>query len=151
MALEQSRAVVNNPDTDPAISAYLTRYINVLMCAEIESTVTDIVRERIERGSDKQVSNFLKSMRRNAVRNATYSEIADKVGLFGTDYKRQIRNDVMARVGDEGIERLGIAVRKRDDTTHHARAQPDITFSELEAAYKAAEEVVESVKNVLSQ
>ena len=153
MALEQSRAIVNNPDADPAIIAYLTRYINVLMCAEIESVVTALVRERIGRGieNDEAVVNYLQSMNRSAVRNAKYREIANTLGLFGADYKTRFQTDVDARIGEGGKERLGSAVVKRNATTHNATAQPDITFAELEAAYKAAEEVVEAVKNVLSQ
>ena len=153
LALEQSRPIVNNPDTDPAIVAYLTRYINVLMCAEIESVVTVMVRERIERGieNDVAVVNYLQSINRSAVRNAKYREIANTLGLFGADYKTRFQTDVNARIGESGIERLGFAVGKRDATTHDAMAQPDITFAELEDAYKAAEEVVDTVKNVLSQ
>lgn len=154
LALEQSRAIVNNPDTDPAISAYLTRYINILMCAEVESVVTGMIRGRIERGvTDESVGNFLKSMRRGAVRNAKYSEISDKLGLFGANYKTQFQSDVNAnpKVGEAGIQRLGSAVSKRDDTTHHAQAQPDITFSELEDAYKVAEEIMQAVMDVLTK
>ena len=152
LALEQSRAIVNKPDADPAIIAYLTRYINVLMCAEIESVVTTMVRERIERGieNDAAVANYLKSMNRSAVRNAKYREIANTLGLFGADYKTRFQTDVNARIGEGGKERLGISVRKRDETTHYAGAQPDITFAELEAAYKAAEEVVNAAKRVLN-
>ena len=155
MALEQSRATVNNPDTDPAIIAYLTRYINILLCAETESTVTEMVRDRLDRGvgDDAPVANFLKSMRRSAIRSAKYSEIADTLGLFGTSYKNQFQSEVStnAKVGESGIQRLGISVGNRDKTAHDSQAQPDITFSELEDAYKVAEEIMQVVMNALTK
>lgn len=118
------------------------------MCAEIESVVTRLIRERIEAGcSDQTTSNFLNSMRRNVVRNAKYSELCDKLALFGQQYKEKFVGELESTIGEEGIQKLGIAVGKRDDDAH--RQPPDITFRELEEVYGVATIVVDVVWSVL--
>ena len=50
-------------------------------------------------------------------------------------------------VGEDGINKLGIAVGKRDENAH--TSPPDITFRELEKAFYFAKKVVEAVKLTL--
>ena len=136
-----------HPGIDPAIVAYLTLHTNAIMCAEIESVVTRLIRERIERGSDEASGNFLKSWRRGILRNARYSEIRDTIGLFGDEYKSRFIELINNSVGEIGIEALGIAVGGRDETAHGT--PPNITFQELEIAYTVASTVVDMVNQVL--
>lgn len=152
MAIEQCRAVVEKPDTDTAVSAYLAGYVNIRMCAEIESVVTRLIRERIEQGCDEPVANFLKSMRRSTIRNATYGEIANALGLFGATYKSAFEKAVEENhtVGEEGIEMLGLAVGKRNETAH-TQAQPNITFGEVETAFEVAVEIVSIAQDILQE
>jgi hypothetical protein len=117
------------------------------MCAEIESVVTRLIRERIERGSDEASGNFLKSWRRGILRNARYSEIRDTIGLFGKEYKTKFVELVDNSVGEIGIEALGIAVGNRDQTAHET--PPNVTFHELERAYAVASDMVDMVNQVL--
>ena len=143
-AIADCRNHINShPDIDLAILAYLTRHVNGLMCAEIETVVTRLIRERIEQGCDNAAANFLASFRRSVVRNAKYAEIGDKLALFGDEFKQRYEDAVDNSVGESGIQKLGIAVGKRDDTAH--RAPPNITFKELEEAYTAATAIVDAV------
>ncbi len=134
--------------SDPSIHAYLTRHVNGLMCAEIESVVTRLVRRKLETGcGDRATLNFVRSLRRSAIRNATFVEIRDTLKLFGSDYGSKFSDLVHDRIGEEGISKLGIAVLKRNTNGH--RSPPDITFRELEEAYNAAALVVDAVKQTL--
>lgn len=136
-----------HPDTDVAILAYLTSHVNSLMCAEIESVVTRLIKERIQRGSDEAAASFLTSLRHSVVRNAKYSEIGDKLALLGDEYKQRYEDMVDNSVGEEGIQRLGMAVGRRDDAAH--RTPPNITFKELEEAFSAATTIVDAVRIAL--
>ena len=137
-----------HPDIDPAVSAYLARYVNGLMCAEIEQVVSGLIRARLERGcSDAATFNFLTSWQRGIVRNARIGEIRDTIGLLGGNYKDTFNNLVNQNVGDEGIDRLGRAVSQRNRNAHDA--PPDITFGELEIALTFARKVVEAVRLAL--
>ena len=137
-----------HPDIDPVISVYLARYINGLMCMEIEQVVTRLIRDRLAIGcSDTATSNFLKSMGRSSVRNAKISEIRDTIRLFGNDYGNTFNTLVDQSVGQEGIEKLGMAVRKRNENSHEN--PPNITFRDLQEVFPVAVKVVEAVKLTL--
>ena len=139
--------VGQHPNTDPVILAYLTRHVNGLMCAEIEQVATRLIQERLEIGCrDEATSHYLKSLRRNAVRNATFSEIKNKLALFGTAYLLRFDELVRESVGEAGIEKLGMAVGKRNQDSHENPA--DVTFRELEEAYSIANAVVNAASTV---
>lgn len=137
------------PNIDPAIPAYLTRHLNGLMCAEIERVVTRLIRERLGKGcSDAATSSFLQSLGRSSVRNATISEIRNTIKLLGSQYQEKFNSLLEQTVGQDGIEKLGIAVGKRNENAHEN--PPDITFGELEEAFSVANKVVEAVRNTLA-
>lgn len=148
-AIEDCRDHINQyPETDAAILAYLTRHVNGLMCAEIEQVVTRLIRERIGLGcSDEATRNYLGSLRRSAVRNAKVSEIRNTLALLGNTYRDRFNNLVDRTAGEDGIEKLGTAVAKRDQDAHDQ--PPDITFRELEEVYGIATEVVVAVRQSL--
>ena len=148
-AITDCRHHVNqHPDTDPAVVAYLTRYVNGLMCTEIENVVTRLIRARLEIGcSDEATSNFLKSAGRTIVRNAKISEVRGKLALLGIAYKDSFSAELDRTVGEDGIGKLGIAVGKRNENAHDD--PPDITFRELEEAYSVATRVVDAVRLTL--
>ena len=136
------------PDTDPAIFAYLARHVNGLMCTESERVVTRLIRDRLAIGcSDNATANFLKSLGRSSVRNATISEIRHTIHLLGNDYRDTFISLVNQFVGQEGIEKLGIAVGKRNENAHEN--PPNITIIELEEVFSIAAKVVEAVKLTL--
>ena len=55
--------------------------------------------------------------------------------------------EVESAIGEEGIQKLGIAVGNRDADAHHT--PPDMTFRELEEVYSIAMIVVVAVERVL--
>lgn len=148
-AISDCRAhFAEHPNTDPAISAYLTRHVNALLCAEIEAVTTRLIKERIQSGcNDSATSNFLRSLSRSAIRNAKYSEIRDTLKLLGVEYGLKFESEVGTSVGESGIETLGTAVGKRDANSH--RHPPNITFRELEQVYSIATSIIEAVRVTL--
>lgn len=136
------------PGTDREILAYLTRHINGLMCAEIEQSVTRLIRERLEIGcSDTATSNFLKSVGHSSIRNARIGEIRNALARFGDGCKERFDNLVNQTIDEAGIEKLGMAVGKRNQDAHDN--PPDITFRELEEAFSVATDVVDAVRLTL--
>ena len=141
--------LVQFPGADPAIGAYLTRYANGLMCAEIEKVVNDLLRERLAKGcSDAAALSFLASFNRGMIRNATFAEIHGKMKLFGPKYESTFQTLFEQAVAEGGKEKLGIAVATRNTNAHENPV--DITLSELEDAFKVAAKMVDAVKNALS-
>ncbi len=137
------------PNTDQVILAYLTRHINILMCAEIEREVSRLIRERLTSGCTdaETLSYVLRYIRRGAVQNATFQEIKEKLSYFDNTYGEKFDRLVRDSVGDDGIGKLSLAVEKRNATSHDS--PPIITFGELDDAYSAATVVVDSVRATL--
>ena len=120
------------------------------MCAEIEQVVTRLIKERLASGSrDEPTKHYLiMSTRRSVIRNAKFSEIRNRVGFFGDAYQGRFNDLVHQSVGEDGIDKLGIAVGRRNEDAHES--PPDITFSELEEAYNIANSVVDAVRITLA-
>ena len=137
--------IEQHPGTDREILAYLTRHINGLMCAEIEQSVTRLIRERLEIGcNDAATSNFLKSVGHSSVRNAKIGEIRIALSRFGDGYQERFNDLVNQTIDEAGFEKLGMAVGKRNQDAHDN--PPDITFGELEEAFRVAAVVVDAVR-----
>ena len=135
------------PDTDPAIAAYLARHVAVVLCAEIEQAVTSLIVERVNRGCDQASRGFVRSVRKNLVRNARPGEVADTLKLFGEACHGTYESRINLDLGDEGRGRLGTIVTGRDSTAHAAPI--DITFAELETAFSYAVKMVAAVEEAL--
>ena len=97
--------------------------------------------------SDTSTSNFLKSLGRSSVRNAKIPEIRNTIHLLGNDYRDTFNNLVDQFVDQEDIEKLGMAVGKRNENAHEN--PPNITILELEEVFSIAIKVVEAVKLTL--
>ena len=149
-AISDSRShLAQFPGADPVVGSYLTRYANWLMCAEIEKVVSELIRNRLLAGcGDQATASFVRSIRRGAVRNATFAEIREKVSLFGSQYRANFDELISQTVEEGGKEKLGIAVENRNTNAHDH--PEDITLRELEDAFSVASKVVEAVRDVLS-
>ena len=69
------------------------------------------------------------------------------MGFLGAEYKDKFNDLVDQAVGQDGINKLGLAVGKRNENAHEN--PPNITFRELEEAFSVATEIVEAVRTAL--
>jgi hypothetical protein len=147
-ALEDCRKHLSDfPDTDPAVTAYLVRHVSVLLCNEIEAALTQLIIDRVDRGCDEGAANLVKTVRGGLVRNARPKEMRDAIHLFGEPCGQLYDRRIEEKVGDEGLSRLGTLVSHRNLISHSTPA--DLTFSELERAYKAAAGLLEAAREAL--
>ena len=68
---------------------------------------------------------------------------------FGDSYKERFDTLVNQMIDEAGIEKLGMAVGKRNQDAHDN--PPDITFRELQEAFHVATDVVNAVRLTLDQ
>ena len=73
------------------------------------------------------------------------SQVLGKTAHYDPFFPQQ--NSTEPSVGEAGIDRLGTAVRKRDEVAH--KTPPPITFRELEETYQAATAIVAAVRQTL--
>ena len=129
------------------MSAYLASYVAIVLCGEVEATVTSYFHELIdESGCDPLVVKLAKG-RKGAARSAKVKDIGDAIEMMGHDFRLKFDDEVAKDPGDEGIARLGNAVGVRDKAAHGE--PPPITFGELELAAVAATKVLDAVRIAL--
>jgi hypothetical protein len=148
LALEECRIHLDETGGfSTSIEAYITRGIIVLLCAEIESSVLNLIIRRLDRNPDQEVSEFAKPKTRGFVRNVRPSEIGDLLARFGEDCRRRHQDAIDSSIGEEGRARIGNLVTSRDTFAHGE--PPDVTFREVEKAYKDAVGLLEAVATAL--
>lgn len=132
-----------------AIEAYLARHVVLVLCAEIEQSITELVYERVDRGGcDEVVANLMRARKKGMVRSATHDEIGQTLGQLGVKIRDQYRAAVEASIGELGVSRLGNAVGARDAVSHSV--PPSITLGDVRHAYEAALHVVVAARDALS-
>lgn len=143
-------AVKDVPGVDTAaIEAYLARHVVLVLCAEIEQSITDLVYERVDRGGcDQVVAALMKARKKGMVRSAHHSEIAGTLGQLGVSIQEAYEAAVEAAVGEAGINRLGNTVGARDAISHSS--PPNITLGDLRDAYVVAQQIVAAARNALA-
>ena len=120
------------------------------MCAEIERSLAHLIRERLEKGCcDTATANFLNSKGLGTPRNAQYKELKRILGRFGVGYRERLDSRLSQIISEGGIEKLGVAVKKRNQNAHDN--PPDITFRELMEAFAVANAMVEAVQITLEE
>lgn len=149
LALEECHKHLKKTKTfNTAIEAYITRGLIVLLCAEIEASVTDLVIRRVEASDDPEVRQFAKSISKGFVRNAKPGEIGDVVGRFGEHCRRRYQQTLDAFIGDAGRARIGNLVANRDRFAHGE--PPNVTFRELqEETFEDAVGLLRAVEEAL--
>ena len=129
------------------IEAYLTRHLVVLLCAEVESSVRQLIHGKVGNESSAPIAALVGQIGGNIVRNARHSEIKKVLGYLGPAYAAHYDELVQSSIGDDGIARLGNAVVSRNNVAH--QSQPTVTFAEIESAHAAAEEVIRAVREAI--
>ena len=132
------------------MESYLTRYLAVVICAEVEETVADLIVAHITRSADQQVASFLSNVKRrtNYVANAKYSEIRKILSYFDPSYGDEFADLVRSSVDDKGLQALANLVGLRNEVAHGS--PPPVTFDEAELALDTAASVVAAVESVLA-
>ena len=135
-------------DTAP-IEAYLARHLVLVLCAEVEQSITDLVYQRVDRGGcDDVVASLMKARKKGMVRSAHHAEIASTLGQLSVEVQQKYEAAVELAIGEAGINRLGSAVGARDAVSHSS--PPNITLGDVRQAYEAAREVVVAAQDALA-
>ncbi|MCY3733771.1 MAG: HEPN domain-containing protein [Chloroflexi bacterium] len=151
LALTISRTHLGSTNTQgSAVESYLTRYLAVVICAEVEETVAEPIAAHIARSANQHIASFLNNVKRrtNYVANAKYSEIRKILNYFDQSYGDQFAELVRLSVDDRGLQALGNLVGLRNEVAH--TSPPPVTFDEAELALDTAASVVAAVEAVLA-
>lgn len=130
------------------VESYLTQYILVILCADVQQSINSLIEERIavSASADEGLRNFAVSTGRKCLRSVGKKEVSGFLGLFGNS----VKEDFNSLVDDRVVTLYNNAVSNRHDVAHNTGST--ITFRELgdifEAAVKFLSAVSESLKKV---
>src|SRR5436853_519048 len=69
------------------IESYLTEYLLILMCADMQEAMYKVIEEWADRSGNPSLKEFIAASSRRVLRSVKKSEIAGFVGLFGSTHK----------------------------------------------------------------
>jgi hypothetical protein len=121
------------------IESYLTQYLVVILCADVQQEIYRLSEERAALAADGGLSSFVASSARKVLRSVGKSEIAKYVGMFGADCKERLNG----QLEDHQVTVYNNAVCDRHEVAHSQGTM--ISFAELVNAVRAAEKIIEAV------
>ncbi len=126
------------------IESYLTQYLLVVLCAEVQQELYRIVSERAALANDAALSSFVVASCQRVLRSVGKKEIATFVEMFGPDCKRRL-NDI---IEDSEVTAYNNAVSSRHDVAHKQGSQ--VTFAEMRKAVAAAEKLLSATTTAIA-
>jgi hypothetical protein len=125
------------------IESYLTQYLLVVLCADIQQEIYRLSEERASVAEDTALSSYVSSTARKVLRSVRKDEIATFVGMFGVESKKKLNS----LIDDAEVTIFNNAVSNRHDVAHKHGSQ--ITFQELRSAVLIAEKLLNAVDQCL--
>lgn len=126
------------------IEAYLTQYLVVILCADIQQELYRLVALRTSRLADEGIKAYISASVVRIVRSVGKSDIAKLLAMFGDEPKENFNN----QLNDKDVSLYSNAVGDRHDVAHKQGAQ--ITLRELKDAIGAAERILMAVEVALA-
>jgi hypothetical protein len=142
--MEECKAVLSNPKSSgSSIESYLVQYALIVLCAEIEEKVTDIVKNRAFLTCDESLANFVSTISRRVLRSVKKNELAGFVGYFGKKEQGKFNDFFMDDTGQKRVQSYDNAINARHSIAHGGSGV-QVTFSELESAISVAQHILQA-------
>ena len=125
------------------IESYLTQHLLVLLCAEVQSKLYDVVEERSKLLADRSAQNYINDSVRRILRSVRKSDIANLLGMFDV----RCRNALNETVDDTEVTMYNNAVGTRHDIAHRVGTQ--VSFREFPDAMHCAERLLAAFEQAI--
>lgn len=126
------------------IEAFLTRYLLILICAQFEEKIKDILIKRAEKTKDMYLASYVRSSLAHIFRSIKTSEISGLLNRFGVDYKQKFQDNVSGTTEETFYNNI---VTNRHLTAHNSGA--NLTFDELVDYYEKGHTIIDHVEEAL--
>lgn len=119
-----------------SIEAYLTQHLLVILCADIEVALLQMIEVRAKMTGDDKLASFCLSAAKKVIRSVRKCDLADILGNFGDSCRVRFNETVDDRV----TTAYSNAVQARHKVAHSAGIQ--MTLREFTNAFEATEVVL---------
>lgn len=146
LALHDSEQHLNNSGAwNTSIESFLTQHILILLCAEMQQNIYDIVENRLLKNRDKRINRFVSESKQKMLRSVKTSDISGFLGYFGSDLKDFFNSEISERE----VTTFNNAVEGRHDVAH--RYGVSVTFAELQQAIIIGEKILLNVEIAINK
>jgi hypothetical protein len=118
------------------IESYLTQYLLVILCAEVQQELYSLAESRAATAKDEALTSFIALSSRKVLRSVKKSEIAGFLEMFGSGCKEKFNG----KIDEPSVVVYDNAVANRHDVAHKNGSQ--VTFKELKDAVLMAEKLL---------
>lgn len=125
------------------IESYLTQYLLVVLCADIQQEIYRLSEARASIVKDEAISAYVAATARKVLRSVKKNEIAMFVGMFGPASKSKLNS----LIDEADVTIFNNAVSNRNDVAHKQGTQ--ITFRELKSTVVVAQKILKAVERSL--
>ncbi|MFT3850516.1 MAG: hypothetical protein QM739_18120 [Propionivibrio sp.] len=125
------------------IESYLTQYLLIVLCADIQQEIYKITDSRALAAGDVAISTYISAASKRILRSVSKEEIGKYVGMFGDKPKSRMNS----LISDSDVTVYGNAINNRHEVAHKSGTQ--VTFGELKDAVKAADNILFAVAESL--
>jgi hypothetical protein len=137
--------LVESDASGTEIESYLTQFILIVLCADIQQTLYSIVETHATKSNDKKFANFANASKERLLRSVGKGDVAKFAGLFGAATE-SIFNE---NLDEKEISAYGAAVNNRHDVAH--KSGVNVTFKEVTNALKIAIKMLEAFDKALTE
>ncbi|MDD2723704.1 MAG: HEPN domain-containing protein [Methylovulum sp.] len=136
------------------IEHYLTQYLSIIFCAEMEETVKRLfdesVRQKMVNLNDEELKGFINNqLERLKASSLKKADLADYVKHFSDQAKQRFNSHLQEKDREITIYSNVITSRHRVAHTSRPNNPNQLTLPELEQAVEAAREILKAVQIAL--
>jgi ribosome-binding ATPase YchF (GTP1/OBG family) len=151
-ALNDCKEHLQNTDSlNSAIENYLTQYISIVFCAEMEESIKRLFNEAVEQRASpltdlelqEFISNQLKKLKQSGLKK---SDLADYLKNFSEQAKERFNNQLQDK--DREITAYNNMILNRHSVAHTSTVR-QFSFRDLESAVQAAKEILSAIQIAL--
>jgi hypothetical protein len=118
------------------IESYLTQYLVVILCADVQQEIYRLSEERAALLADTGISAFVSAGSRKLLRSIKKGEIVGYIAMFGAECKDKLNSQLT----EPEVSMYNNAVGDRHDVAHRLGAS--ISFGDLKSAVVVAEKIL---------
>lgn len=127
------------------IEYFLSQFLVVALCAEMEERLDECVKERGRDGSDSRLAQYVSSTAKASRRGVKKKEISALLGLFGSDVKEAFN----CRMDDAQVTKYNNLVAARHYAAHGEGS--NVTLGEVREVLEIADEILRVAHEALRQ
>lgn len=135
---ECRRHIDSTASTGTEVEAFLSQYLLVVLCAEMQEEMYRVVESRAKKCGDEGMCSFALASSKKILRSVKTGELSGFVGGFGSARKGRFVDALDERT----VFQYNSAVDNRHSVAHRSGAQ--VTLSDMAEIIAAAKRVLES-------